>query len=147
MARQPETGAGGDDSAGNADMQKLTLLIVDDEPIITKMLERLLRNEFEVLVAFNGLQGLDLFLEKKPEIVLTDQRMPGMTGLEMVKAAKKEAPSSIFILLTGHTDMDAMVEALNLHLLHRYVTKPWDQEELLAILREGRELFCSSRAP
>ena len=125
---------------------KLTLLIVDDEPIITKMLERLFRREFEVITAFNGQDALDIFLERRPQMVLTDHRMPGMTGIEMVKRAKKEAPETVFIVLSGFSDMDAMVEAINHHLLYRYISKPWDQDELISILRAGREHYMQAIA-
>jgi len=114
------------------------LLIVDDETIILDVLKRLLRTEFEIFTASSGAHGLELFREKQPDIILSDQRMAGMTGIEMLKQIQKEKPTTQRILLTGYTDIGAAIEAINHHLLFRYVRKPWDNEELIAILRAAR---------
>lgn len=124
--------------------RKLTLLIVDDEEQILKMLARLFRNDFRVVTAGGGQEGLKKFDEERPELILSDQRMRGMTGIEMLKEMKEKEPGTVRILITGYSDIDAVIEAVNHKLLHRYVTKPWDNDELFEIIKEGEELYLKN---
>lgn len=124
--------------------RKLKLLIVDDEPQILKMLARLFRNDFEVVIATGGREGIEVFDSERPELILSDQRMRGMTGIEMLKVMKDQEPGTVRILITGYSDIDAVIEAVNHKLLHRYVTKPWDNDELLQILKEGQALYLKN---
>lgn len=124
--------------------RKLKLLIVDDEPQILKMLARLFRNDFEVVIATGGREGIEVFENERPELILSDQRMRGMTGIEMLKVMKDKEPGTVRILITGYSDIDAVIEAVNHKLLHRYVTKPWDNDELLQILKEGQALYLKN---
>ncbi|HWN68569.1 MAG TPA: response regulator [Haliangium sp.] len=117
--------------------RKLTLLIVDDEEQILKMLARLFRSEFRVVTANGGQEGLKKFDEERPELVLSDQRMAGMTGIEMLKTIAEKEPGTVRILITGYSDIDAVIEAVNHKLLDRYVTKPWNNDELVEIVKEG----------
>ena len=121
--------------------RKLTLLIVDDEEEITKMLARLFRREFNVVTATGGRDGLKKFDAERPELILSDQRMRGMTGIEMLRAMKEKEPGTVRILITGFADIDVVIEALNHKLLHRYVTKPWDNNELIEIVKEAKGIY------
>ncbi len=121
--------------------RKLTLLIVDDEEEITKMLARLFRREFNVVTATGGRDGLKKFDAERPELILSDQRMRGMTGIEMLRQMKEKEPGTVRILITGFADIDVVIEALNHKLLHRYVTKPWDNNELIEIVKEAKGIY------
>lgn len=124
--------------------RKLTLLIVDDEEQILKMLARLFRSEFRVVTANGGQEGLKKFDEERPELVLSDQRMAGMTGIEMLKAIAEKEPGTVRILITGYSDIDAVIEAVNRKLLDRYVTKPWNNDELVDIVKEGATRYLKN---
>lgn len=124
--------------------RKLTLLLVDDEEQILKMLARLFRGEFRVVTATGGKEGLEKFQAERPEIIVSDQRMRGMTGIEMLRAMAEQEPSTVRILITGYSDIDAVIEAVNHKLLDRYVTKPWDNDELLDIVKEGAARYLKN---
>ncbi len=119
---------------------KHTLLLVDDEESITKSLKRLFRNEgYEIHTASSGQEGLDLIKEigKPFSLIISDQRMPGMTGAEFLEQAKKILPKAIRILLTGYSDMDAIVDAINKGEIYRYLTKPWNDNDMLLQVRQS----------
>lgn len=113
---------------------KHTILVVDDEVSITKSLHRLFRKEgFSVIEASSGSKGLEILkkLEKPVSGIISDQRMPNMTGSQFLQKAKNIIPDAFRILLTGYSDIDAITEALNMGKIHKYITKPWKDAELL----------------
>ena len=119
--------------------QKHTILLVDDEGSITKSLQRLLRKQgFNMLSASTGEEGLKVLsgLEMPVSLIISDQRMPGMQGSEFLEKAKKIFPDAIRILLTGYSDMDAIIDAVNKGEIHRYLTKPWDDRDFIFQVQE-----------
>lgn len=122
---------------GDADAPRLTLLLVDDEEKILESLTELLKGRFDVVTAKSGDRALALFAEKRPHLVLCDQRMPGRSGIEILREIKELEPGTIRMLITGYSDIDVVIEALNDEILHRYITKPWVNEELLEVVEEG----------
>ncbi|OEU72781.1 MAG: hypothetical protein BA864_08550, partial [Desulfuromonadales bacterium C00003093] len=123
---------------------KHKLLFVDDEESITKALYRIFRRQgYEIHTASSGQEGLKALKEdKRPfSLIISDQRMPGMTGSQFLEKAKKIFPESIRILLTGYSDMDAIVDAINRGEIHRYITKPWNDDDLLIQIRQSLEQF------
>ncbi|MDO3377417.1 HD domain-containing phosphohydrolase [Geoalkalibacter halelectricus] len=117
----------------------LNILFVDDEPNILTALRRLLMDEdFGVLTAASGYEGLEV-LKTSTEVgvIVSDQRMPGMTGVEFLEQARGVAPQALRILLTGYADMEATIAAINRGGAYRYLTKPWDDQALLMTLREA----------
>jgi response regulator RpfG family c-di-GMP phosphodiesterase len=121
-----------------------SLLIVDDEEAILNSLKRLLKNEgFAPMTASSGAEGLRLLksAEAPVALIISDQRMPEMTGSQFLEQAKQISPASIRFLLTGYSDMDALVDAVNRGEIHRYITKPWNDDELLAQVRQACEQF------
>ena len=123
---------------------KHRLLFVDDEESITKALNRIFRKEgYEIQTALSGQEGLDVLKEdKKPFfLIISDQRMPGMTGAQFLEKAKKILPNAMRILLTGYSDMDAIVDAINKGEIHRYLTKPWNDDNLLIQIRQTLEQY------
>ena len=117
------------------------ILIVDDEPANLRTLARLFRDDCEVLTAASGDEALALLGQHDVALLITDQRMPGMTGIELLKKTVPLRPRMVRIILTGYTDVDALVEAINCGQVYRYVAKPWDNEDLRLTVRRGLEHF------
>lgn len=115
------------------------VLFVDDEENILKALRRLVSDEdFEVLLAHSGEEGLDVLrTTEEIAIIVSDQRMPGLSGVDFLQQARGLAPDAARILLTGYADITATIEAINKGGAHRYISKPWDDRELLLSLREA----------
>ena len=120
---------------------RLTLLIVDDEKRIIEALTELFGDRYRVLTAGDGRQAIEVFTRERPELVLCDQRMPGTSGIETLKLMREMEPGTIRMLLTGYSDIDVVIDAVNEQTLHRYVTKPWVNEELLEVVAEGARRY------
>lgn len=119
--------------------RKPSILLVDDEPEILFSLQGLLRREFQLHVAESGKQALEILGSTPIDIIMTDQRMPGMTGIELMGEVRKRFPNSIRIVFTGYADIKAVIEAINSGGLFRYITKPWDPDDLLDVLRQAAQ--------
>jgi signal transduction histidine kinase len=113
------------------------VLVVDDEPLILSSLQRLLRREFDVLSAQSGSEGLDLLRTHDIHIIITDQRMPEMTGAEFLAHIRSAYPNPIPMLLTGYADIESVIAAINTGQVYRYLVKPWRPDELVAAVREA----------
>ncbi len=114
---------------------KPSLLIVDDEPDVVFSLVALLRRDFQVFTAESGAQALEVLLKHPIHVIMTDQRMPSMTGVELMSRVRAEFPDAIRIIFTGYADIRAVVYAINTGGLYRYLTKPWDPDELVELLK------------
>src|ERR1043166_299244 len=117
-------------------MKMHKLLIVDDETANLRLLERLFQNEYQCLTASSGAEAIRLLEQHDVAILMTDQRMPEITGLELLKRTAQLRPQMVRILLTGYTDGEALVEGINSGLVYMYISKPWNTEDLK--LRVGR---------
>lgn len=106
------------------------ILIVDDEAANLRLLERLFRRQYQVMTALSGSEALELLNQHDFSLIISDQRMPGMTGIEFLKRAAEIRPHTVRIILTGYTDINALVEAVNSGVVYKYVTKPWVNEDL-----------------
>lgn len=109
-------------------MQKL--LCVDDEQFILSALHRLFKSQYDVRIASSGSEALRMLSAEPVDVVISDQRMPGMTGVELFKQVRELAPNTMRILLTGYADLPATIEAVNSGEVFRYVTKPWSNDSL-----------------
>ncbi|MEJ2038228.1 MAG: response regulator [Desulfosarcinaceae bacterium] len=121
-----------------------TLLLVDDEKSITKALHRLFRKEgYHTITAESGPEGLQKLeqSERPVSLIISDQRMPEMNGAQFLEKAKDIAPNALRFLLTGYSDMQAVMQAVNKGEIHRYLTKPWNDEDLLLHVRHSLEHF------
>ncbi len=117
---------------------KPKLLVVDDEPDNLDLLYRTFHREFRVLRAENGPTALDILAnEGDVAVIISDQRMPLMSGTEFLSLTATQYPDIIRIILTGYTDVEDLVEAINSGKVFKYVTKPWDDEELKAVVRQA----------
>jgi serine phosphatase RsbU (regulator of sigma subunit) len=105
---------------------KESLLIVDDEPANLQKLKRTFLNEFEVFEAQSGEKAIEFLKRRKFSVIITDQRMPGMSGVELLEMSRKSSPEAIRIILTGYTETEDLMDAINQGRVHRYVTKPWE---------------------
>ena len=122
---------------------KHKILVVDDEEANLRLLQRVLRSEknYEVLTAANAQDGLNHLQSSEISLIITDQRMPGMTGVELLRASLNIYPECIKILLTGYTDLEALIDAINEGHIYKYVTKPWDADELKITVRRALEAY------
>lgn len=120
---------------------KHTILLVDDEQDNVDALERLFRRKYNVLKATSGPEALELIKQQKVSLILTDQRMPNMTGVELLAESLKYWPDAVRILLTGFTDIDSVISAINSGHVYRYVTKPWDPVDLTNAVDKAIERF------
>ena len=115
-----------------------TLLLVDDEENIVAALRRLLRAEgWLVLSATSAEQALQLMARHEVDVILSDQRMPGMTGVELLRRAKQVYPETIRLVLSGYTELQSITDAINEGAIYKFLAKPWDDEQLRAHLREA----------
>ena len=115
-----------------------TLLLVDDEPNIVSALRRLFRREgYRIVTASSGAEGLQRMAEYEVDVVLSDQRMPGMTGVEFLRRAKELYPNTVRMVLSGYTELQSITDAVNEGAIYRFLTKPWDDERLLVHVREA----------
>lgn len=118
---------------------KYKILFVDDEAANLRMLERLFRDEYEVIVAESGAEGLELLSHHNVAIIVSDQRMPGMSGIDFLKKSAEMRPQTVRIILTGYTDVSDLVEAVNSRVVYRYITKPWVNTDLVQTVQRGIE--------
>ena len=119
------------------DQIKHTILVIDDEEFILSSLYRLLRREFNVLVANSAQEGLELMRQHEVHVVVSDQRMPEMVGVEFFSIIKGEYPDAIRMLLTGYADLESVISAINTGNIYRYIVKPWNPDELITTVREA----------
>jgi response regulator RpfG family c-di-GMP phosphodiesterase len=118
------------------------ILCVDDERSVLMAIKRLLRgSQYKVTLANSGREGLDCIADEDPfDLIISDMRMPEMDGAEFLAAASKFTPHSIRILLTGYSDQEATTRAINDGKIFRYLNKPWNNDELRAVVEEAIEL-------
>jgi len=115
-----------------------TLLVVDDEPGILAALKRLFRRDgYAILTANSGDEGLAVLARQRVDIIISDQRMPGMTGVDFLRSAKKLYPETIRIVLSGYTELQSVTAAINEGAVYRFLTKPWDDQALREQIREA----------
>ena len=123
-----------------------TVLIVDDEPRVLDALEAILAAEFRVLRANHGEEALErLAAEADVAVIVTDHRMPGMTGVELLRRSQERTPDAVRIVLTAYTDVDSLMEAINTGRIYHFVPKPWDPNELLVVVRRAAERWRLAR--
>ncbi len=114
-----------------SDNAKLTILCVDDEQDIVNSLYDTFMSKYNVLTALNGADALDIFDKENITLIITDQRMPGMTGSELLAKINESKPLCKKILLTGYSDINAAIDAINNGAVDKYFSKPWDEDELV----------------
>lgn len=119
---------------------KARILLVDDEERILRSLGMLLRMQYQVFATSDGNEALQILKREKIHVLVSDQRMPIMTGTELLKQAKQISPDTVRILLTGYADADAALESLNEGEIFRYINKPWGPKELRDTIAQAVEV-------
>ena len=114
----------------NAPAVKARVLFVDDEPRVLTTMRMLFRAHYEVFFAESGPQALELLKQQPVDVIVSDQRMPGMSGIELLRAARDLNPNAMRILLTGYSDLNAIIGSINEGEIFRFVNKPWSNEDL-----------------
>ena len=115
-----------------------TLLVVDDEASILSALKRVLRREsYCTLTAGSGAEGLAMLAAHEVDVIISDQRMPGMTGVEFLRKAKERHPATVRMVLSGYTDLQSVTDAINEGAIYKFLTKPWDDALLKANIEEA----------
>jgi serine phosphatase RsbU (regulator of sigma subunit) len=123
-------------------MDDLKILIVDDEVANLQKLRRTFIGRYPVLAAGSGLEALQLIRGQEGiAVIIVDQRMPDMTGVELLLETMQHLPDAIRIILTGYTDVDVLMEAINTCKVYRYIVKPWDPPDLLMTVERGVEAY------
>ena len=124
------------------DGSKLKLMVVDDEPDNLDLLYRTFRRDFQVYKADSALSALQVLDEQgEMAVIISDQRMPEMNGTEFLGKTVERFPDTIRILLTGYTDVEDLVEAINSGQVFKYITKPWNPEELKSVINQASETY------
>ncbi len=123
-----------------------TILVVDDEPDVVKSVQDLLQSvqdllrlDYKVLGTTRASDALVILNREIVDVVMTDQRMPEMSGVEFLSKAREQHPDAIRLLFTGYADIRAVIDAINQGNVYRYITKPWDPDELQTVIREACE--------
>lgn len=125
-------------SISNDPLPSRTLLLVDDEPNILTALQRALRRDgYRILATDDPLKGLEILAGEPVDVILSDQRMPGMSGVEFLRRAKETHPETMRIVLSGYTDLQFITDAINEGAIYKFLTKPWDDEQLREQIREA----------
>ncbi len=122
---------------------KITILYVDDEMNNLISFKAVFRIKYNVLTAISGEEAKKILKNNTVDIIITDQRMPNMTGVEFLESILDEYPDPIRILLTGYADMNAVIDAVNKGKIFHYLTKPWNEEELDMTITRAYDVYKS----
>lgn len=121
--------------------QKPIILYIDDEKHNLVSFKATFRRDFNVLIAESAEEGKKLVEEKKPHVIITDQRMPKTTGVEFLSEIKETYPDPIRMLLTGYSDLETVINAVNQGKIYHYISKPWEENYLRNIISKAVEVF------
>ena len=123
-------------------MENLKILVVDDEIANLQKLQRTFYGRYPMLAAGSGREALDLIQKNEGiGVIIADQRMPDMSGVELLRQTLVPLPDAVRIILTGYTDVDVLMEAINSCKVYRYVVKPWDPPDMLMTVERGIEAY------
>ncbi|MCF0057222.1 MULTISPECIES: response regulator [unclassified Dyadobacter] len=121
--------------------EKISILYVDDELNNLNSFKAAFRRDFNVLTVTSGKEGLEVLKSNRVHVIITDQRMPEMTGVDFLIEVLKEYTDPIRILLTGYSDINAVIDAVNKGHIYYYLNKPWDEQQLRIIIKNAYEIF------
>lgn len=123
------------------------ILLVDDEPLITTTLKRVLRKKpYDICTAHSGAEALQLLTRKPADVIVSDERMPGMSGSEFLAVARRQHPDAARIILTGYADIEAAIRAINEGAICRFLTKPCQEDDLVLAISEALQQKAEERA-
>ena len=123
---------------------KIKILYVDDEENNLVSFKATFRTKFNTYVAISGNEALNILSSNKIHVIITDQRMPGMTGVQFLEKVIEIYPDAIRILLTGYADMEAVIDAVNKGKIFHYLTKPWNEDELESAISRAYDKYIEN---
>jgi two-component system response regulator HupR/HoxA len=118
------------------------ILVVDDEPNTLALVAQLFRREFPVFTAESGAAALETLERENVGVVIADQRMPGMSGTDFLSRVMERKPDVVRIVLTAYADIDTLMEAINAGRVYQYITKPWENRDLVMVVRSAMDTFA-----
>ncbi len=121
--------------------EKINILYVDDEINNLISFKATFRVKYNVFTAISGEEAIKLLETQEMNVIITDQRMPNMTGVEFLESILEKYPDPMRVLLTGYADMNAVIDAVNKGKIFHYLTKPWNEEELDMTIKRAYEIF------
>lgn len=121
--------------------KKHSLLIVDDEPEVLAGLRGMFRRQYRVFTVPRALEALELLQREEIHVVVTDQRMPDMSGTDFLARVSEEFPNIVRLMITGYADIDSVIDAINRGHVYRYISKPWDPAELESAVRQAADQY------
>jgi two-component system sensor histidine kinase/response regulator len=124
---------------------RIKILYVDDEPNNLTAFKASFRRNYEIYTAASVQEAKKLLFDVDVNVIIADQRMPGTTGVEFFNAIKDQHPDPVRILLTGYTDVESLVDAINKGQIYRFIKKPWDEFELQTAIKHGYDIFQAKR--
>ena len=127
--------------------RKARILFVDDEERIINLLRVMFRSTYEVFTAGGGEQALQVLQREPIDVIVSDQRMPGMLGVELLAKVRMLSPATVRVLLTGYADQEAIVGSVNEGQIFRFITKPWDQDAIRVTLAEAADIALMQSKP
>ncbi|MBU0996403.1 MAG: Flp pilus assembly complex ATPase component TadA [Proteobacteria bacterium] len=142
VGKQQKPGESGSKTDSGASKSKYAILFVDDEPHVLNALKRIFRHEnYDIFLAESGEKGLSLLTDQPAQVVVSDFKMPGMNGAEFLKSVKELNPETIRIMLTGYADVNAVMGAINEGAVYKFITKPWNDDDLRLTISLALEQF------
>ena len=122
-------------------IEKIRVLYIDDEVNNLQSFKALFRKDFDIFIAESGIEAKNILDIEPVHVIISDQRMPGMTGVEFLSSIIDEYPEPIRMLLTGYADIQAVIDAINKGKIYQYITKPWDEQQMRVIINNAYEIF------
>ncbi len=126
---------------GDDNLKKISVLYVDDEEHNLMSFKATFRIKYKVFTAISGEEAIKIMDSEKIEIIITDQRMPNMTGVQFLESILDRHPDPMRILLTGYADLNAVIDAVNKGKIFHYLTKPWNEEELDSTIQRAFDVY------
>ena len=121
--------------------EKICILYLDDEVNNLTAFKANFRQKYEVFTAETSEAARSILEKNKIHVIVADQKMPNMTGVEFLGSIKKKYPDPIRMLLTGYSDIEAVIDAINIGKVHNYITKPWDKNEISILIDQAYEIY------
>lgn len=125
--------------------KKIDILYVDDEENNLISFKATFRLKYNIMIASSADAGIKILNSKPVEVIITDQRMPNMTGIEFLEKIIETHPDPVRILLTGYTDMNAVIDAVNKGKIFHYLSKPWSEQELEETINKAFEVYQANK--
>ncbi|SHO64172.1 MULTISPECIES: response regulator [Algoriphagus] len=121
--------------------EKIRILYVDDEENNLQAFKATFRRDFKIFLAISAKEGREVLEKEEIDIIITDQRMPEQTGVEFLESIIPIHPNPIRVLLTGYTDIQAVIDAINKGQVYHYLTKPWEEDYLRTVIKNAFEVY------